>query len=259
MRIFTRVFGFIPPLLKGTGALIPVLLCSCSLVLEPPVPMRTIELTPRRPGNCLVVLLPGRFASPEGFRRAGFADAVESRGLRIDLVAADAHLGYYKNKSVIERLRSDVIEPAHRSGYEEIWIAGTSLGGLGGLIYMKEHPEQLSGVLAIAPFLGDDELIREIEAAGGPPRWKQAPPSEDDDVGRKIWPWLAADRPGAEAVPLHLGWGTSDDFNRSNQLLATMLPAERVYAVDGGHDFEAWNRVWARFLDREPAPCGGEQ
>lgn len=257
MRIFASVFGFIPTLLRGGGALIPALLCSCSLVLEPPVPMRTIELTPRRPGNCLVVLLPGRFASPEGFRRAGFADAVESRGLRIDLVAADAHLGYYKNKSVIERLRSDVIEPAHRSGYEEIWIAGTSLGGLGGLIYMKEHPEQLSGVLAIAPFLGDDELIREIEAAGGPLLWKQPPPGEDDDVGRKIWPWLAANRPGAEAVPLHLGWGTSDDFNRSNRLLATMLPEERVHAVAGGHDFQAWNRVWARFLDRKPAPCGG--
>ena len=65
---------------KGTGALISMLLCSCSLVIEPPVPMRTLELTTRRPGNCLVVLLPGRFASPAGFRRAGFADAVESRG-----------------------------------------------------------------------------------------------------------------------------------------------------------------------------------
>lgn len=218
--------------------------------------MPTIDLTPRRPGHCLVVLLPGRFAKPEVFREARFAEAVDVRGLPIDLVAVDAHLGYYRNRSVIERLHADVIEPARRSGYTKIWIAGASLGGLGGLIYLREHPGDLAGVLSIAPFLGDEKVIDEIEAAGGPAAWQAPAVIGKDDVGREIWGWLARGRPGSEAVPLFLGWGTSDDFDRSSRMLAGMLPPERVYPVDGKHDFDAWTLVWEAFLDRE-RPCEG--
>lgn len=53
---------------------------------------------------------------------------------------------------------------------------------------------------------------------------------------------------------MHLGWGSLDEFDRSNRLLARMLPPERTYVVDGGHDFEAWNLVWAKFLDNA-RPC----
>lgn len=228
-----------------------LLLCSCGPFRAQVVPMPTIDLGPERTGRCLVVLLPGRFANPEEFRRAGFAEAVAARGLRIDLVAVDAHLGYYRGRSVVERLRTDIIGPARSAGYEQVWIAGTSLGGLGGLIYMKDHPGDLSGVLSIAPFLGDDKLIREIEQAGGAAEWTAPAPSEDEEVGLTLWRWLSAGRPGSESVPLHLGWGNLDDFDRSNRLLANMLPPERSYTVDGGHDFTAWSLVWAAFLDRE--------
>ena len=234
------------------------LIASCAELGTPAVPIRAIDLTPRRAGNCLVVLLPGRFAEPEEFRDARFAEAVAERGLAIDLVAVDAHLGYYRTRSVIERLKHDIVDPAKAAGYDEIRIAGTSLGGLGGLIYLKEHPRDLAGVLAIAPFLGDDEVIGEIEAAGGPATW--SPPGDvgKDDIGRTLWSWLAPGRPGAESVPLSIGWGTSDDFDRANRLLAGMLPPERVYPVSGGHDFEAWRLVWESYLDRE-RPCGGER
>lgn len=235
-----------------------LLLGACAEFRTPAVPIRTIELTERRPGNCLVVLLPGRFAEPEGFQRARFADAVAARGLRIDLVAVDAHLGYYRNRTIIERLKKDVVDPARAAGYDEIRIVGTSLGGLGGMIYLKEHPADVAGVVSIAPFLGDESVIDEIEAAGGPASWKAPDTIAEDDVGRTIWAWLSKGRPGAEPVPLSLGWGTSDDFDRSNRLLAGMLPAERVYPVAGGHDFAAWSLVWESYLDRE-RPCGGER
>lgn len=234
-----------------------LLLCACGPFRAQVAPIPTIDLTPERAGRCLVVLLPGRFASPEEFRRAGFAEAVAARGLRIDLVAVDAHLGYYRGRSVVDRLRTDVIGPARAAGYEQVWIAGTSLGGLGGLIYLKNHPEDLAGVLAIAPFLGDDALIGEIEQAGGAAEWTAPASSDDEEVGLTLWRWLAAGRTGAESVPLYLGWGGRDDFDRSNRLLSRMLPAERIYTVDGGHDFTAWNLVWAEFLDRV-RPCEDE-
>jgi pimeloyl-ACP methyl ester carboxylesterase len=231
-----------------------LLLCACGPFRAQIVPIPTIDLTPDRAGRCLVVLLPGRFASPEQFRRAGFAEVVAARELRIDLVAADAHLGYYRGRSVVDRLRTDIIAPALAAGYEQIWIAGTSLGGLGGLIYLKEHPDDLAGVLSIAPFLGDDELIREIEQAGGASGWSAPPKIDGEEVGVTLWRWLSAGRPGSESIQLHLGWGNLDDFDRSNRLLAQMLPPEHTYVVDGGHDIEAWNLVWAEFLD-SARPC----
>jgi pimeloyl-ACP methyl ester carboxylesterase len=231
-----------------------LLLCACGPLRPQVVPIPTIDLTPERAGRCLVVLLPGRFARPEEFRHAGFAEAVAARGLPIDLVAVDAHLGYYRSRSVVDRLRTDIITPARAAGYEQVWIAGTSLGGLGGLIYLKEHPEDLAGVLSIAPFLGDDALIGEIEQAGGAAGWTAPPEIDDERVGVTVWRWLAAGRPGAESIPLYLGWGNLDDFDRSNRLLAQMLPPGRTYVVDGGHDFEAWDFVWAEFLD-SARPC----
>jgi pimeloyl-ACP methyl ester carboxylesterase len=231
---------------------------ACAELGTPAVPIRTIDLTPRRPGNCLVVLLPGRFAEPEGFANARWADSVSMRGLHADLVAVDAHLGYYRTRTIIDRLKTDVVDPARAAGYDEIWIAGTSLGGLGGLIYLKEHPGDVAGVVAIAPFLGDEKVIDEIEAAGGPAAWKAPETIADDDVGRTIWSWLARGRPGAESVPVYLGWGTSDGFDRSNRLLAGMLPPERVFPVAGKHDFGAWTLVWEQFLDRA-RPCEGRK
>lgn len=254
MRNHTRSSSLVLQSFASALILSSLLLCSCAAFRAPAVPMPAIDLTPNHSGRCLVVLLPGRFASPEEFRSARFAEAAAARGLRIDLVAADAHLGYYRNRSVVERLRNDIVGPARAAGYEQIWIAGTSLGGLGGLIYLKEHPDDLAGVLSIAPFLGDDELIREIERAGGGAAWTAPPPGEGEAVGITLWRWLSAGRPGSESVPLHLGWGKRDDFDRSNRLLAGMLPPERAYPVEGGHDFKAWSLVWNEFLDRE-RPC----
>src|SRR5690349_11483752 len=175
--------AFALPLLLGT--------LSCALfVRRPLVPMRTVELAEKTGGDCLAVLLPGRYDEPESFRRAGFAEAVERRALKLDLLGVDSHLGYFRDRSIVERLRLDVIQPARAAGYRTIWIVGTSLGGLGGLLYLHEHADDLSGVLALAPYLGDDDVIREIKAAGGPTRWTPPSPLPADQVGRELWSWL---------------------------------------------------------------------
>ncbi len=196
------------------------------------------------------MLLPGRLDRPEKFRDAGFARAVASRHLALDLVAVDSHLGYFRARTIVERLRTDVVAPARAAGYDTIWIVGTSLGGLGGLLYLRDHPEDLAGVFAIAPFLGDASVIDEIERAGGPAKWPPPATFAENDVGRELWGWLAPWANGGQPVPLHLGWGTADDFDRSNRMLAGLLPAERVYTATGGHDWKAWEGLWEEFLDR---------
>lgn len=235
--------------------LIGALALGCAFARRPVIPLRTLDLAPRGDGDCLAVLLPGRWDRPESFRDAGFAAAVAGRGLRLDLVAVDSHLAYYQDRSVVERLHLDVVAPARAAGYRTIWLVGTSLGGVGGLLYLRDRPEEISGVLALAPFLGADEVIREIEAAGGPARWSAAGPAPTDDVGRELWSWLAPWTAGRQRPPLHLGWGSEDRLARANALLATALPAERVYTAPGGHDWRTWARLWEQFLERS-APCG---
>lgn len=228
----------------------------CAALRPATVPLRAIDLvrsTGNAGGRCLAVLLPGRLDEPEKFREAGFVRAVENRNLRLDLVAVDAHLGYYRARTVVDRLREDVIAPARAAGYDTIWIAGPSLGGLGGLLYLRDRPEDLAGVFAIAPYLGETSVIDEIERAGGPAQWRPPATVAQNDVGRELWTWLGPWASAAQPeppVPLHLGWGTADSFDRANRMLAALLPPERVYTAPGGHDWKVWERLWEEFLDR---------
>ncbi len=228
---------------------------SCASLSQPAIPLRTLELGRKTGGTCLAVLLPGRWDEPESFAKAGFAEAVARRHLSLDLMAVDAHLGYYRNRSVTERLQLDVLEPARAAGYRTIWIVGTSLGGLGGILSLRDHPQDLAGVLALAPFLGPPEVIREIRAAGGPARWMPPRILAADDVGRELWSFLAPWAAGPQERPLHLGWGTEDSLAEANEVLASMLPRERIYTAHGGHDWKTWASLWEQFLDRTTL-CG---
>ncbi len=57
--------------------------------------------------------------------------AARDAGLTADIVAADAHLGYYERRVVHIRIDEDVIAAGTRSGPRRVWLAGISLGGLG--------------------------------------------------------------------------------------------------------------------------------
>jgi len=121
------------------------------------VPMRTLEISggsaePR----CLVVFLPGRGDTPEHFVRNGFPEDLQRAGSRCAMRAVDSHLGYFFEKTIVDRLREDVIAPARARGFKEIWLVGISLGGFGSLLYEKEHPGEIAGIVAIAPFLGEE-------------------------------------------------------------------------------------------------------
>ena len=225
----------------------------CTVFMPAPTPMRSIEYSsPSQPAKCLFVLLPGRGDPAKRFQEAGFVEEMRTRDLSIDIRAVDAPLGYYANGSLIDRLAADVITPAKARGYQQIWLAGPSMGGLGSLLYSYAHSADITGVLLIAPFLGDRKLIEEIAAAGGLEHWR-APPRADavgpDNYQRELWRWLQAVTQGREAAPaIYLGYGSSDRLSRMDALLADALPASRVFVTSGGHEWPAWRRILASFL-----------
>ena len=120
--------------------------------------MRSVKDMYAGKAKCLLVFLPGAGDRAERFAQEGFIEAVRARGLSVDIVSADATLGYYTRFTIAERLEADVI---HSAGYAETWLVGVSLGGAGSLTYAQHHSEQVSGVLAVR-----QSLFTELNSTG---------------------------------------------------------------------------------------------
>src|ERR1043166_3972358 len=72
------------------------------------VPLRTLDIpAASQAARCLVVFLPGRGDLPEDFFRQGFDRELRAAGSSCEVVAVDAHLGYYFERSIDQRLRED--------------------------------------------------------------------------------------------------------------------------------------------------------
>jgi hypothetical protein len=162
----------------------------------------------------------------------------------------NAHIGYYIGRSLVPRLKVDIIDPAREAGYEEIWLVGASMGGLGALLYNKFHPADVDGLFLISPFLGDREVTDAIIAAGGLETWEPGPFDTEEDWQIMLWDWLKTrSRAGWAGAPLYLGYGTQDSFVEAQNLLGANLPPERVFTSEGGHTPEVMHQVWLDFLD----------
>ena len=215
-------------------------------------PMDTILYTRNdTPTTDLVVLLPGIKDRASDYAKHGFIDAVRNRRLPVDLIAVDAHLGYYARRNVIERLQLDVITPARARGYRRIWLVGISLGGFGSLLYASRHTADIQGMILLSPFLGSGEVIDEIYEAGGIKNWRPGAKSQEQ-VTRSLWIWLKQYEDANNHLPeLYLGYGRDDKFAPENALLASVVPKTHLYIVPGGHDWATWEKLWDIVLDEK--------
>lgn len=214
---------------------------------------------PDKPARCLLILLPGLGDSDRDFADHGFIAALRQRKLSVDAITVNATLGYYARKTFLARLEADVLVAARNVGYQEIWIGGISMGGMGSLVAAEHHASELAGVILMAPYLGDDNLIDEIGAAGGLARWRPRPKLAKDDYQRQLWGWLKAATERPESAPkIYLAAGDRDKLRSGHRLLANVLPPERVFHTKGTHDWKPWSVLWADFLDHSDfaAHCG---
>jgi len=206
----------------------------------------------------LLVMLPGAYDTPRDFIDHGFVAAVRERHLALDIQLLDAHVAYYTGQTIVERLRQDVVEPALQQGYRQIWLAGISIGGMGSLLYTATHPSQITGVVALAPYLGPRNISGDVVRAGGLRSWPAPGQSlPEDEIDRRLWLWLrshALPGPAPDLPGLYWGYGESDRFALGHKAVAEALPAERVFTVDGGHDWPAWIALWRQILDQWPRP-----
>jgi len=229
-------------LLRASLLPLPLLMSACLSLAPTEVPLPSIEApkAAARYGS-VVIMLPGRGDRADAFIRQGFAEAGERWGF--DTIAVDAHFGYYRERSLLTRLREDIVLPARAAGYESIWLLGISMGGFGSLLYAAEHPDEIDGVILLAPYLGDRKLVEEISAVGGLSAWS-GDASSFKDYEIEVWTWLQNATNGHSTTPVILGYGQSDGGARAHAVLADALDPASVYTLPGGHKWTTWGPLW---------------
>ena len=212
--------------------------------------------------HCTVFLLPGFWDRPKDFARQGFERELLERDLNVRLMAADAHVGYYRKRTILNEMRSAITK--ERTAGREVWLAGNSLGGVGSLI-LARHGGDVEGVLLMAPYLGESETLAEIRTAGGALAWaptgtpmpgQTLEPGDLDreEYARSTWIWLAdwyrsGQGSDEDSPKIWLGWGEDDDFAVAAEMAAALLPDGHALPAPGGHDWRAWTKNWRDFLD----------
>lgn len=199
----------------------------------------------QRSAKHLVVFLPGLGDGPDDVVDGGFIAELKSAP-QFDAVIADAHFGYYKEFALLERLRADVIAPI-RTRYDEMWIVGVSMGGYGAVSYAERYPQEVTGIVLLAPYLGEDEITDDIEAAGSLAAWHSENFPADTQRTRHgvtVWKWLQ-ERPEHVGEPvIYLACGDEDSHMRQLSLLRPALPENHVLLRPGGHDWDVWRPLF---------------
>jgi len=103
------------------------LLMGCAAAPKVPIPSLSYRTGGAVRQRHLLVLVRGLGAGNGVFAEQGIIDEIRRRHLPFDVIAPDVHYGYYKAKTLETRLKEDLIDPARREGYEQIWLAGFSI------------------------------------------------------------------------------------------------------------------------------------
>lgn len=218
------------------------LLAACGFGPDPKTPMPYLQAQAERQSDTLLVMLPGRKEGMESFPSHGFFAA--GSALDMDILAADAHFGYYRERTVVQRLHEDILLPAREQGYKHIWLLGLSMGGFGAVLYCNEHPGMVDGLILLAAYPGEAALVQEIQNAGGLNQWPNTGQA-GQAYEREVWHWLKQATSGNATRPqIVVAYGEDDRFASANELLAQRLPSTRVFTRPGGHQWDVWQALW---------------
>jgi pimeloyl-ACP methyl ester carboxylesterase len=200
------------------------------------------------------ILLPGFGDRPEAFSEHGFVAALRRHFPDYDVIAADAHFGYYRARTLLERLDHDVIGPLRAAGYRELWLVGASMGGHGAIAYARTHPERIAGLLLFAPYMGPREVVEEVERAGG--LCAYSPPAATDDAAgfaRANFGFLREIGCTPSRISVWLAVGSSDRLLPADRVLGRALAPDHFLTAPGGHGWAVWTPALQRLLPRLPA------
>lgn len=234
-------------LLAATAAL------ACMPKGNPDRPVPTALLPSDQGSHRLVVVLPGRRDRLESLRRSGVGEAIQRVWPDADVLFTELSMPYYLNRTAAQRLHNDVMLPARRRAYREIWLVGASLGGMGSILYDKTYPGQVDGIILLAPYLAERGIHEEIRAAGGVENWEPGPGTGQkwDIWQRELWSHLKtwSDEP-ERTRNIWLAYGDGDYLRDAMPLLEPVLPRGQVYVTEGKHAWSTWTPLTEQVFKR---------
>jgi len=183
----------------------------------------------------LVVLIPTIGGKGSHYETQGFLDEVWDRGFEASLEVVDVKPSLYLGSRIVELLKTEIIEPAKTEGFEQFFLVGISLGGHAVLLYATEYPEDVDGVIVLAPFISGDTASEAIDEAGGLETWEDCPflaLTHACNLWKSLRVYVSDPKNQRKVV---LGFGTEDKFVDQCRILADELLPEQVFTVSGGH------------------------
>jgi hypothetical protein len=223
------------------------LLLACGYAQKPtgPIQIKTIPAPQQGPDRPLVIVLPGRGDDLKALGQVGIAEAVQRAWPKADVLLAGATLGYYLDGNIAVLLHDQVIVPARQRGYRAIWLAGASMGGMGALQYERTYPHDVTGLVLMAPYMGDPSLTKAVADAGGPAAWDPGPIPKHlrpDNYQHELWRVVKSwSGNAAEGGRIWLVCGDKDRFIEAARLMAPLLPAGHFILSSGGHEWPVWD------------------
>ena len=187
----------------------------------------------------LMILLPGLGDKVTAFDTHGFTKTLHNKYPEFDAIALNAHFKYYKNHVIADRIHEDIVLPAIRAGYQDIYIAGNSLGGLGALLYLKSYPDYVHSILPIAPYLGEKKEYQHL---------LDNSERREGDFILDLWPWITS-LSDEQKRKIHLAYGLNDKFAQPNALLSRHIHPEQTITIKGKHRWTTWKQLWPTLLD----------
>jgi pimeloyl-ACP methyl ester carboxylesterase len=232
--------------------LLALLLAACSTGGDVTRPIPTLFVPAAQPAHRLVVMLPGRGDDLDSLARRGVAQLIQRQWPDADVVLTGLTLPFYRQGRAVQRLHEEILLPARAQHYDQVWLAGISLGGMGALMYDRAYPGEVDGMLLISPYLGDMPLYREIRAAGGLTRWQPGPEQAftPETYQRELWRYIQRRFDDPDRAPaVWLAYGDSERFRDRIGLLATRLPPGHAFELPGHHNWTLWKPAMRVLLE----------
>lgn len=235
-------------------ALVASLLAACFPRGDSSLPIPHALVPAPQAATRLVVVLPGRADDLAAMQRSGMAEAVQSAWPDADVILTGLSLDYYMQGQAAQRLHNEIVAPARSRGYRQVWLAGASMGGMGTLMYDRQYPGEMDGLILLAPYLGERALLAEIAESGGIASWDAGPAPaalDRDNFNHELWRHVQRwSNDPAQAARVWLAYGDRDRLRRAMPLLEPALDPGQVLVRKGGHDWPVWAAATAEILRR---------
>jgi len=71
----------------------------------------------------------------------------------------------------------------------------------------------------------------------------------EDQWDKHLWMWVKDCVQQKDCFRnFYMGYGRDDRYSDAQALLASSMPSDHVIAIDGGHSWSTWKKLWLRFL-----------